>query len=95
VDLINWFGQEGGLNPAKIWTLTARRTFALHRAAEAGSTEMVEAMIKLGVGEYQHFVKLLIHMWLSIGMSGLMKQVHTDNQLSCVISVFRVHSAHV
>jgi len=83
------------LNPAKIWTLTARRTFALHRAAEAGSTEMVEAMIKLGVGEYQHFVKLLIHMWLSIGMSGLMKQVHTDNQLSCVISVFRVHSAHV
>ena len=39
------------MNPAKIWTLTARRTFALHRAAEAGSTKMVEAMIKLGVGE--------------------------------------------
>jgi len=68
--LINWFGEEKGWNPAEIWTLTARRTFALHRAAEAGSTEMVEAMIKLGVGKCRHFVMLLIHMLISIGMSG-------------------------
>jgi len=51
VALINWFGQEKGWNPAKMWTQIVRRTFALHRAAEAGSTEMVESMIKLGVGE--------------------------------------------
>ena len=53
--LINWFEQEKGTNPAEMLTQTASRTFALHCAAEAGSTEMVEAMIKLGVGECGHF----------------------------------------
>ena len=51
--LINWFKQEKGWNPAETFTGSSKAssTSALHRAAEAGSTEMIEAMIKLGAGE--------------------------------------------
>ena len=50
---IDWFEKEQGLNLAEMFTGSSRAssTLALHHAAEAGSAEMVEASIKLGVGE--------------------------------------------
>ena len=52
--LITEFEQKKGWSTAN--SFTGGSTIALHHAAKAGSTEMVEAMIKLGVGESLHSI---------------------------------------
>ena len=50
--LITEFEQKKGWSTAN--SFSGESTIALHHAAKAGSTEMVEAMIELGVGESLH-----------------------------------------